>query len=134
MEIKMNPETLIGKLVFAALLLILPLITLCACGGTDAGYSSAQEAKIQKVSLKYITDSLSVKSCWYATNGKDSLKVGGAKYTISARSRYRIESLPKDYLDQKAAKVMQTDLAVYLDTKRDSIYLFFSCESIANGI
>ncbi len=140
MEIKANPETIIGKLVYLALLIILPLIMLCACEGTPAANSAVADASEPtnedraKVNTKYIQDTLTVfKSCWYpssADSTKDSLVVEGKRYTVSSRSRYRLVPEPETFGDVEAeGPVTLDDVSFYSDSKdgTEMIYALNRC-------
>ena len=90
--------------------------------------------KERLTSTRYVRDSVSSKTCWmpWVSNpDRDSLFINGKGYTISSRSRYRLETLPSAYLDVLAeGPVFNGDWAIYRDTKSDSIYIFTDCESL----
>lgn len=121
------------KTLMISALLSISLI-LCACETptkAQAGISDADYTKVKLTSLRYLQDTTTA-SCYYPTlAGGDSLIVDKKRYTISSRSRYRVEELPHTVLTQwRNEDLIQGDWAIYRDTKIDSIYVFSDCITV----
>ncbi len=114
------------------LIALWPLLFI-GCGANPTAPAPKGTQRIDVIT-RYVSDSLEVfKSCYYpwaADTTRDSLIIDGKRYTVSERSRYRLEAEPETFGDVEAeGPVILMQEKFFLDTKSadDSILVLNRC-------
>lgn len=120
---------------FTLVYFLIAFSSLFLIGCLDNSISGPGDKGLGNISTRYISEDSVSHSCFYPWSSdatRDSLLMNGKRYTISPRSRYRMDTIPSEMFDVIVEGPINSgaDYMALRDTKTDTIYIVMDCASL----